>query len=687
MLNQFRIGTKLVAGFAIMLILLGAVWQLGRWASSEKTKSLHEVEIADKLTSAALTMERDILDALISAKDESITRKEEHAKKVQAKAKDIITEHENDIKLMVSTDAIALYRVILGKVNKFAEIDANYWQTEAQRKLARNARSIASARAADGAANFRENAYETTMKSHLRTDGDGTFVPLARLEMTKILGDLVNALQSARRECLRYETEREEANRPKIYADIQAEFGKIKTEHDKLESLVSDAGIEMLAQLDADVNTWKEAAEAMIQQENELARIDAEQTALVDELIGDIGETLKIFAHRAEEAEELAGARDYWVQCIQFALCIGAMFFGVLISWTLTVNIAAGLKTACGHMQHIAHEGDVSIDIPESFLERKDEVGDLAYAVKAIQDHFRDVENLADNLARHDYSVEAKVCSEKDTMSINLNKMVQEISDAVHEINESARQVATGSNEVSSAAQSLSSGSQEMAASLEEITASMQEISSQTKANAENASQARDLAKASSEVAIEGQTVMHELIGAMERITENSHEIQRVIKVVDDIAFQTNLLALNAAVEAARAGQHGKGFAVVAEEVRNLASRSAQAAQETAELIAKSSQEIQRGDEIAAHTAGVFDTIVSQIRQTTDLVAGIAIASNEQAQGVGQVSIGLHQIDGVTQTNTASAEESASAANEMSSMAKNLQELVGKFKLREATAA
>jgi methyl-accepting chemotaxis protein len=320
-------------------------------------------------------------------------------------------------------------------------------------------------------------------------------------------------------------------------------------------------------------------------------------------------------------------------------------------------------------------------------LARKDEVGDIANGVKAIQEHFREVESLAESLANYDYSVDIRVCSEKDTMGINLNHMIHEISDAVHEINESATQVATGSNEVSSAAQSLSSGSQEMAASLEEITASMQEISSQTKANAENASQARDLAQASSKIAVEGQTVMHELIGAMERITENSNEIQRVIKVVGDIAFQTNLLALNAAVEAARAGQHGKGFAVVAEEVRNLASRSARAARETAELIAKSSQEIQRGDGIAAHTAGVFDTIVEQIRQTTDLVGGIAVASNEQAQGVGQVSIGLHQIDGVTQTNTASAEESASAANEMSSMAKNLQALVRKFKLRAAAAA
>jgi methyl-accepting chemotaxis protein len=175
---------------------------------------------------------------------------------------------------------------------------------------------------------------------------------------------------------------------------------------------------------------------------------------------------------------------------------------------------------------------------------------------------------------------------------------------------------------------------------------------------------------------------MKNMTEAMEHITANSNEIQRVIKVIDDIAFQTNLLALNAAVEAARAGQHGKGFAVVAEEVRNLASRSAKAARETSDLIAKSSHEIEKGGEVTTHTAEVLNTIVEQVKQTTDLVAGIAVASNEQAQGVNQVTVGLQQIDTVTQQNTAAAEESASAASEMSSMATNLQKLVAQFKLR-----
>ncbi|MDR1053018.1 MAG: methyl-accepting chemotaxis protein, partial [Planctomycetaceae bacterium] len=201
-------------------------------------------------------------------------------------------------------------------------------------------------------------------------------------------------------------------------------------------------------------------------------------------------------------------------------------------------------------------------------------------------------------------------------------------------------------------------------------------------ANAQSASEARDLAHSATKAAADGQEAMKQMNEAMVRITKNSNEIQRVIKVIDDIAFQTNLLALNAAVEAARAGAHGKGFAVVAEEVRNLAARSAKAAQETSELISTSGREIEKGGEVSGRTSDVLNSIVEQVKQTADLVGGIAIASNEQAQGVSQVTIGLQQIDAVTQQNTAAAEESASAANEMSSMAAKLQNLVAKFQLR-----
>jgi len=391
---------------------------------------------------------------------------------------------------------------------------------------------------------------------------------------------------------------------------------------------------------------------------------------------------------RAETDKEALVIHDRVESLVQFQRWAiwGSLAFGAIVlllyNWITASSIAKPLSNGARIVGAIATLGDLDEELPPSIRKRKDEVGDLARSIHLILEESRYDVGVMTELASGIWTRKIPIRSDIDRMNQGMESMIQQVSDALHEIDDGVRQVATDAGEVSSAAQSLSSGAQESAASLEEISASMQEISNQTKTNAENAGKARDLAQKASKAATEGQQVMQGMTESMKRITQNSNEIQRVIKVIDDIAFQTNLLALNAAVEAARAGQHGKGFAVVAEEVRNLASRSAKAAQETSELIAKSGQEIEKGDEVAAHTAEFLNTIVEQIKETTDLVAGIAIASDEQAQGVNQVTIGLQQIDSVTQQNTAAAEESASAASEMNLMAVNLQKLVAKFKLR-----
>ncbi|GBE29388.1 methyl-accepting chemotaxis protein I [bacterium BMS3Bbin04] len=262
-----------------------------------------------------------------------------------------------------------------------------------------------------------------------------------------------------------------------------------------------------------------------------------------------------------------------------------------------------------------------------------------------------------------------------------LNSSLDSINEVLGQVIVAIEQITTGAGEVSSASQSLSQGATEQAASLEEISASIEEVGAQTKQNAENASVANQLGEVAGKAATLGNEHMEQMLSAMTEINDSSSQVQKIIKVIDEIAFQTNLLALNAAVEAARAGVHGKGFAVVAEEVRNLAQRSAKAASETTELIEGSVAKTENGGKIADDTAKALGEISDGVTKITDIIGEIDSASREQSIAINEVSQAVTQIDQVTQTNTANAEESAAASEELSGQANQLKEMISRFKL------
>jgi methyl-accepting chemotaxis protein/methyl-accepting chemotaxis protein-1 (serine sensor receptor) len=261
-------------------------------------------------------------------------------------------------------------------------------------------------------------------------------------------------------------------------------------------------------------------------------------------------------------------------------------------------------------------------------------------------------------------------------MVVALNK---EMTRAVSELTEGAEQIASAASQVSASSQSLAQGSSEQAASIQETSASSEEINSMSRKNTDNSRSMATLVEQSQQMFKKANGQLEKMVVSMDEINESSGKISKIIKVIDEIAFQTNILALNAAVEAARAGEAGMGFAVVADEVRSLAQRSAQAAKDTALLIEDSISKSNAGktkvDQVATAIRGITEDSV-KIKTLADEVN---ISSEEQTRGLDQIAKAISQMEQVTQTTAANAEESAAAAEELNAQSESLRDVVGRL--------
>ena len=368
------------------------------------------------------------------------------------------------------------------------------------------------------------------------------------------------------------------------------------------------------------------------------------------------------------------------------AVIIAAILVGVFFS----IVIIRLIKTPISEIESAAirmAEGDLDVEISYT---SEDELGVLADQVRRLihklQVIIDDENKFLAKMAAGDFTVDS-VCEDEYTggfhpLLVSFRGIGDKLNDTMLQINQSSAQVASGSEQVSSGAQALSQGTAEQASSVEELAATINEISSKVKQNADNAQQANAKAGTISTEMNVSNEKMQLMIQAMEDITHCSNEISKIIKTIEDIAFQTNIRALNAAVEAARAGTAGKGFAVVADEVRSLASKSAESSKNTSVLIENSLKAVENGTRIAGETAQSLYQAVNGVNEMTDIIGQISEASSAQAHSISQVTLGIDQISNVVQTNSATAQESAAASEELSSQSQMMKSLVDRFKLR-----
>ena len=366
-------------------------------------------------------------------------------------------------------------------------------------------------------------------------------------------------------------------------------------------------------------------------------------------------------------------------------LLIAVSVFGIMIAIIVgIVAVISRMLKPLGTAGQIADEitaGNLSVAVPE--LDRRDEIGSLMNSFSSMTASLRKKGETLSTYAQGDLTKPVELTSDRDELGLSIDTLYRNLSEILSEAGNVAKEVSSGSAHIASASQQLATGANQQAASVEQISSSLNLIANQSKENTAVAREATTSATETVKQSEDGVVQIETLTSLMQEITVSSEETQKVVKTIDDIAFQINLLALNANVEAARAGKYGKGFAVVAEEVRNLATRSAQAVEETTKIMEKSISKIGEGATATARTVEQFQLISGRTRQIADLLSKVSEASANQSDAIQEINAGLTQIDEVTQSNSATAEESSSAADELERMTVRLSNIMSGFTVQD----
>ena len=352
----------------------------------------------------------------------------------------------------------------------------------------------------------------------------------------------------------------------------------------------------------------------------------------------------------------------------------------------IRLTIVAPLKKLDAAARQIA-SGDLNATIDcrtnDEFGTLADSLGQTVQRLHSYIDYINEIAQILNEIASGNLAFKLRLDYSGDFSKIRaaLENISRSLNHTISQIDTSAQQVSAGAGNLASGAQTISNGASQQAEAVEKLSTTIEQLSGELRKSAENARAVSGSVEQTAQNISRSNEQMHELILSMNAINETSMEIDKVIKLIDDIAFQTNILALNAAVEAARAGEAGKGFAVVADEVRTLATKSQEAAKSTESLIHASSEAVQKGRGLADETAQSLQATVAEIRNISDAVGGLSQTSERQAVSIAEVSEGINRIADVVQNNSAASEETAASSEELSAQADLLNSLVEQFKL------
>ena len=383
------------------------------------------------------------------------------------------------------------------------------------------------------------------------------------------------------------------------------------------------------------------------------------------ELVAILGKLDDTVTGNVKETDAATDAQYAQSRLLLFTMVGVVAVISIAFAVWIVLNISRGLRRAVELADAVAI-GDLSKDVTHK---SNDEIRDLVNAMTTMTGNLRNTADVANKIAAGDLMITPKPLSDKDTLGLALESMVERLRGVVADAISASENVSAGSQQLSASSEQVSQGATEQAASAEEASASMEEMAANIKQNADNAAQTEKIARQSAKDAEASGDAVNRAVSAMRTIAEK-------ISIVQEIARQTDLLALNAAVEAARAGEHGKGFAVVASEVRKLAERSQSAAAEISGM---------SGDTVkAAQEAGEMLTrLVPDIRKTAELVSEITAACREQDIGASQINEAIQQLDKVTQQNAGASEQMSATSEELAAQAEELQTSIAFFKVED----